>query len=93
MRAFCGTLLALALLATGLFFLPLPEIESAAGIFALFWLSAALVSAVAFGREFLLLLRLNRIRSRWRLSGKRADRRPAAALRLTHLRERERYPD
>lgn len=94
MKAFCGTLAALALLALGLYFLPAPKIAPAFSVFALLWLSAALISVIAFGRELLLLLRLNRIRTRWRLSGKRPDRRPDAVLsRLTRLRERERYPD
>ena len=94
MKAFCGTLAALSLLALGLFFLPARETAPESAVFSLLWLSAALTSVVAFSRELLLLLRLNRIRRRWRLSGKRGGPRPAPALsRLTHLRERERYLD
>lgn len=94
MKAFCGTLAALALLALGLYFMSAPETTPASSVFILLWLAAALISAVAFGRELLLLLRLNRIRTRRLLSGKRAHRRPDAVLsRLTHPWERERYPD
>ena len=42
----------------------------------------------------LLLLRLNRIRTRWRRAGKKLRRRPAVtASRFNHLRERERRLD
>lgn len=94
MKAFCGIMAALALLALGLYFLPAPETTSAEGIFAALWLIAAAVSAVAFGRELMLLLKLSSIRTRWRRSGRKPRRRPAAGLsRLTHLRERERHLD
>lgn len=94
MKAFCGVLAALALLALGLYFLPAPEIATAGGLFALFWLLIAVISAVAFSRELLLLLQLNRIRTRWRRARKKMRRRPAAALhRINHFRERERRLD
>jgi hypothetical protein len=94
MKAFCGILAALALLALGLYFLPAPETASTGGIFAALWLLAAAISAAAFGRELLLLLRLNRIRTRWRRAGKKLRRRPAVtASRFNHLRERERRLD
>lgn len=94
MSAFFGVLAALALLALGIYFLPAPEAVSTGGILASLWLLAALVSAVAFGRELLLLIRLNRIRTRWRRTGKKL-RRPSAATvsAFTRLRERERHLD
>lgn len=93
-RALGGTLAALALLAAGLLFLPAPEKASAGGIFAALWLLVTGISALAFGREFWMLLRLSRIRSRWMRAAKRPRRRPAGDLaRVTHLRERERRLD
>ena len=94
MKAFCGTLAALALLALGLYFMPAPGIGTAGGIFAAFWVLVALASAVAFGRELILLLQMNRIRARWRPKGKKLHRRTAfGSSPLTHLRERERHLD
>lgn len=94
MRALFGMLAALALLALGLYFLPLPASEPAGKILAALWLLAASFSALAFGRELLMLRRLNAIRKRWRLGARKQRRRPARAFtRLVPLRERERRLD
>ncbi len=94
MSAFCGVIAALALLALGLYFLPAWGTTSMGVVFAAFWLLAALISAAAFGRELMLLLQLNRIRTRWRRSRKKLRRSPAAgASSLNHLRERVRHLD
>lgn len=94
MRAFSGTLAALALLAAGLFFLPAPEGSSTGGVFAALWLLVTGIAALAFGRELWMLLRLSQIRRRWMRAAKRPRRRPASDLsRVINLRERERRLD
>lgn len=92
MKALGGMLAALALLALGLYFLPAPAIGSAGGIFAALWLLAVSISALAFGRELLLLRQLNVIRKRWRRNVQKQRRRSDGAItRLAPLRERERH--
>lgn len=93
MKAFGGTLAALALLAVGLCFLPASQTASAGGIFATLWLLVAASAALAFSRELLMLLRLRRIRRRWRKLAKNRRRYPGAVSRFTPLRERERRLD
>ncbi|HPU01666.1 MAG: hypothetical protein GX890_06455 [Firmicutes bacterium] len=94
MKALFGMMAALALLAVGLYFLPPPASGSTGTFFAALWLLAAAISAIAFGRELLLLRQLNAIRRRWRLAARKRRYRPARAFtRLAPLRERERHLD
>lgn len=94
MRAFGGMLAALALLAAGLFFLPAPARGTTGGIFAALWLLVTGISALAFGRELWMLVRLRRIRARWKRVARRPRRRPSSDPgRVNHLRERERRLD
>ena len=89
-----GMLAALALLAVGFLVLPSPEKSPMAGTFSALWLLITAISALAFGRELWRLLRLNRLRRRWRRAAKKPQRRPAAhRSRRSYLRERERRLD
>ena len=94
-KAFCGTFAALVLLALGIYFFSMPQLSSWNGIFAAVWMLTALISAVAFVREFSMLMRLNQIRKRWRSSGGKLRRRRHLSSRDTHrytqLREQERH--
>ena len=89
-----GMLAALALLAVGFLVLPSPEKSPMAGTFSALWLLITAISALAFGRELRRLIRLNRLRQRWRKAAKIPQRRLAAhRSRRSYLRERERRLD